>query len=301
MEDRDASQALATKRAYRSDWEIFTNWCDQHETEVLPASAKAVAAFALAEAKAGINPNTIARRVTAISYYHRQAGHIPPNAGAGAKYLLEALAAIRATCGKPKEKKAPAVASVVRDMIEVIDGTGLRAARDRAILAIGMSAALRRSELAAFDVEDIQLATGYLVLRIRSSGTDQVREDRKVIVPEGIVIKSKALLLDWMAQAGHHTGPLFRRLTRRDELREERMSDKAVARLVQHYAAAAGYDPSKFGGHSLRSGFLTEAANHGATIATMEAISRHKSLQALSDCVQTTVGDFENHPGDSFL
>ena len=267
----------------------------------LPTSANAVAAFALAEASAGINPNTIVRRVTAISYYHRQAGHIPPNAGAGARELLEVLAGIQAIRGKPKVKKAPAVTSVVHDMLETINGTGLRAARDKAVLAIGMAAALRRSELAAFDVEDIQLTADYLVLRIEGSGADQMRESQKVIVPEGTVIKPKILLLDWITQAGHQTGPLFRRLTRRDELMEERISDRAVARLVQHYAAAAGYDPAKFGGHSLRSGFLTEAANHGATIPTLKAISRHKSLQALSDYVQPSIGDFENHPGEGFL
>src|SRR3546814_6515186 len=50
------------------------------------------------------------------------------------------------------------------------------------------------------------------------------------------------------------------------ELTSHRMSDRAVARLVQRCAASAGLDPAKFAGHSLRSGFLTEAARGGASI-----------------------------------
>jgi hypothetical protein len=36
----------------------------------------------------------------------------------------------------------------------------------------------------------------------------------------------------------------------------------------QHYATRAGLDPRTFAGHSLRSGFLTSAAEHGASVWT---------------------------------
>jgi len=87
-----------------------------------------------------------------------------------------------------------------------------------------------------------------------------------IAIPEGSRILPKALLLAWMAAAGHRDGPLFRRLSSKDVLTPAPMSDRAIARLVQHYAAAAGYDPADYAGHSLRAGFLTEAAMQGATI-----------------------------------
>ena len=74
------------------------------------------------------------------------------------------------------------------------------------------------------------------------------------------------------------------------------MSDKAVARLVKRYAGAAGYDAAKFSGHSLRAGFLTEAASQGATIFKMQEVSRHKTVQVLSDYVRSA-DRFRDHAG----
>jgi site-specific recombinase XerD len=103
-----------------------------------------------------------------------------------------------------------------------------------------------------------------------------------------------------MAAAGHSDGPLFRRLSRLDLLIAEPMSDRAIARLVQRSAAAAGYNPKQFAGHSLRAGFLTEGAAQGATIFKLQEVSRHKSVQILSDYVRNA-DLFKNHAGGNFL
>lgn len=78
------------------------------------------------------------------------------------------------------------------------------------------------------------------------------------------------------------------------------MSDRAVARLVQRCASEAGMDPSQYAGHSLRSGFLTEAARSGASIFKMRDVSRHKSIQVLSDYVRDA-DLFSDHAGAAFL
>lgn len=64
--------------------------------------------------------------------------------------LAEVLAGIRAEHGGAKRQKRSADAAALRNMLAAIDGEGLRALRDRAILAIGMVAALRRSESSHF-------------------------------------------------------------------------------------------------------------------------------------------------------
>ena len=81
------------------------------------------------------------------------------------------------------------------------------------------------------------------------------------------------------------------------------MSDRAVARLVQQCAAAAaaaGYDPAQFGGHSLRAGFLTEVAAQGATIFKPQEVSRQKSVQILSDYGRNAEL-FKDHARQRFL
>lgn len=91
-------------------------------------------------------------------------------------------------------------------------GDGLRSARDRAVLALGMAAALRRSELVALTLEDIELVPEGLKILIRGSKTDQERVGATIAIPEGRRIRPEALLLAWMEAAGHQEGSLFRKL-----------------------------------------------------------------------------------------
>jgi integrase len=295
-----AARAGATRRAYESDWAIFTAWCAAHRLVALPATPEVVAVFASDQAVGGLNPATIGRRIAAIGHYHRAGGHPAPTALPTAGRLAEVLAGIRAEHGGAKRRKQPADAAALRNMLAAIEGDGLRAVRDRAILAVGMAAALRRSEIVALGVEHVGLVPEGLRLTIARSKTDRTGAGAVIAIPEGSRIRPKALLLAWMAAAGHDSGPLFRRLSRSDALTGDAMSDRAIARLVQQHAAAAGYDPTQFAGHSLRAGFLTEGAAQGATIFKLQEVSRHKSVQVLSDYVRNAEL-FRDHAGQRFL
>lgn len=307
-----ASRSAATQRAYNSDWKIFASWCELRGLESLPTSPAVVATFLAFEADNGLKANTIGRRLAAIGHHHRQAGMDPPQEQSGAGAMFEVMAGIRNTLGTRRDRKSPADAEALGAMLTTITGDNLRALRDRALLAIGMAAALRRSELVSLSIEDVELPADGLRLLVGRSKTDQSGEGVVVAIPEGRRIRPKALLLAWteaaMKTARHlnnplisfDTGPLFRRLSRGGELTADPMSDRAVARLVQRCAADAGFDPADFAGHSLRSGFLTEAARQGASIFKMRDVSRHKSVQVLSDYVRDAEL-FRDHAGDRFL
>ena len=60
----------------------------------------------------------------------------------------------------------------------------------------------------------------------------------------------------------------------------------AVAKIVKQYALAAGLDPAEFSGHSLRAGFVTSAAETGASILKIQETSRHKSVDVLAGYVR---------------
>lgn len=295
-----AARSGATRKAYDSDWAIFVAWCNAHGLVALPATPDVVAVFASDQATGGRNPSTINRRIAAIGHHHRAGGYPAPTALPTAGRLTEVLAGIRAEHGGAKRQKRPVDAAALRNMLATIEGDGLRAVRDRAILAIGMAAALRRSEIVALAVEHVGIVPEGLRLTIARSKTDQGGQGAVIAIPEGSRIRPKALLLAWMAVAGHGDGPLFRRLSRSDALTPAAMSDRAIARLVQQHAAAAGYDPTQFAGHSLRAGFLTEGASQGATIFKLQEVSRHKSVQVLSDYVRNAEL-FKDHAGQRFL
>lgn len=253
------------------------------QLRLMPASRRRPSSAGWRQSGTSIAPTTMSR---------------PPHSPGPAS--CETLAGIRASKGSKKKRKAAADANVLEVMLAAFPGDGLRAVRDRAVLAIGMAAALRRSELVALTVDDISIEAEGLRITIARSKTDQEQEGVEIAVPEGNRLRPKARLLDWMAAAGHDDGPLFRRLSRQHTLTNNPMSDRAVARLVQAAARKAGLDETQFGGHSLRAGFLTESAAHGATIFKMQEVSRHKTVQILSDYVRSAEL-FGNHAGSGFL
>ena len=103
----------------------------------------------------------------------------------------------------------------------------------------------------------------------------------------------------WLAAALIKEGPVFRSLTPHGRLTDMALSPQSVALVVKARAAAAGYDPALFSGHSLRAGFLTEAGRRGANLFKMREHSRHKSIEMLTGYVRDQEA-FRNHAGESF-
>jgi site-specific recombinase XerD len=78
------------------------------------------------------------------------------------------------------------------------------------------------------------------------------------------------------------------------------LSGNAIAVVVKAAAERAGFDTTEISAHSLRSGFLTSAAESGASIFKMTEVSRHKSVDTLRGYVRR-VDLFKEHAGAAFL
>jgi integrase len=76
--------------------------------------------------------------------------------------------------------------------------------------------------------------------------------------------------------------------------------DDSASRIVKRYAERVGLHAASYSGHSLRSGFLTSAAESGASIWKLSEVSRHKSLDTLRGYVRS-VDLFKEHAGAAFL
>jgi site-specific recombinase XerC len=122
-----AEKAEATRRAYRTDFEIFRLWCAERRVANLPATAETVATVLAFEASRAIKPSTIARRVAAIRYTHKLASHEPPT---NAETVRATLRGIRRTMGTAPIRKAPITAEWVRAMAATTPDT-LAGLRDR--------------------------------------------------------------------------------------------------------------------------------------------------------------------------
>lgn len=291
-----AEKADATRRAYRSDFKLFAEYCRAHGAEPVPASPELVAAFLSGEALRGTKAATIGRRLAAIRYAHAAAGLEPPTNSEAVKAVMRG---IRRTLGVAKAQKAPATADRVRRMLDACPDT-LRGKRDRALLALGFAGAFRRSELVALTVADVtEVPDGFRVI-IRRSKTDQEGAGQEIVVPRGASLRPVEAVQTWLAAAGITAGPIFRPINKAGRVVDAALTAESAAGVVKQRAEAVGLNPTEFAGHSLRAGFLTSAAEAGATVHKMMEVSRHKSAANLQVYVRR-VDMFRDHAGAKFL
>jgi site-specific recombinase XerD len=288
-------KALATRRAYSSDFRLFEAWCQGRGVSALPAAAEVVAAFLAHDVEAGSRPSTLGRRLAAIRYAHKLAGHSAPTDD---ERVTATMRGIRRSVGTASRKKTPATAERIVAMA-LAAGEDIKGQRDRALLLIGFAGAFRRSELVALDVEDLEEGELGFRVAIRRSKTDQEGAGQNIAIVRGSVACPITALKGWLAAAGITAGPVFRSVKRGGAV-GGRLPAQSVAEIVKCYAERVGLDPAHFAGHSMRSGFLTSAAKRGASIFKMMDQSRHRSVETLRGYVRDAE-IFKEHAGAGLL
>ena len=290
---RASGRAPATERAYESDWLDFMAWCRSAGRVALPATADTVGLYVCGLSRAGKLPATIARRLAAISERHARLGHASPVT----PDVREILAGIRRRVGAaPRHAKAALTVEELRRLLAAIDGRTVRrgvyeweapggaarAARDRAILLVGFASGLRRSELAALELRDVEVAAAGLVIRIPRSKTDQEGAGQEISVHRGRRRETCPVRAyeAWLVERGRAAGALFCRVSAAGAVEPSKhMRGDAIALVVKSACERAGLDPDRYGGHSLRAGMCTAAAEHGARELAIMARSRHSSVE----------------------
>lgn len=294
-EFRKASTAENTKRAYGAAWRDFSDWCQAKALESLPADPATVALY-VSDRAADLKLSSIKIRIAAIAKAHKVAGL---SFNSREPVLSEIVSGIARTKGSAVVKKDPATKEILRDAIRFYAaGDKVKAKRDRALLAVGFFAALRRSELVSINVEHIRETPDGLVLHIPRRKTDQEGAGTEIGLPhkdDAVICPVKAFK-DYVEAAGITEGPLFRSVSKSDRLLDRRLTDLDVARIMKAAAQSAGYDPKTFSGHSLRSGFITTCATKGVPDHLIAMISGHKSMDTLRGYVRR-VSLFKDNAG----
>lgn len=280
-----AAKASSTLRAYAADWRHFVAWAGVHGLQALPASAETIALYLAALARTH-KPATITRRLTSITKAHQALG-MTSAATVSELAVSETLKGIRRTLGVAQKAKMPLLTA---DLLQVLAHlpSGLAGVRDRALLLAGYAGALRRSELAALDIKDVAWVDEGAVLTLRRSKTDQQGQGRQVALPRGAHAQTCPVraLRGWIEDAGLRDGALFRPADRHGRLRSGRLHGDAVGEIVKRALGRAGFEAGKYGGHSLRAGFATQAAKNGATAFDIMRQTGHRSVQTVSRYVR---------------
>lgn len=253
----DASRSDATRRAYKSDWLDFMTWTTARQMTFLPADPQTLVLY-LSDRASTHRPVTLRRRLTAIGVAHRLAGVASPHRHPAVVEVLKGISRTHTTAVK---QVSPLLTNDLRRIIQTLP-LNRQGVRDTAMLLIGLAGGFRRSEIVSLDVADVQFVEAGLVITLRHSKTDQEGMGVEIGIPYGSSRMTCPVrsLRTWLEASGLTTGPLFRRISRGDQVLDGRLTGNGLAKIIKRCCTHAGLDASAFGGHSLRSGLATQAA-----------------------------------------
>ncbi|EJE52899.1 site-specific recombinase XerD [Acidovorax sp. CF316] len=247
----------------------------------LPAAIDATLVEAGFKGKPGpMALSTLLHRVSVLSKAHQVRGMENPCQDAKVRELLSKTRRAYAKRGDLPQKKNALTRDPLMAILATCDASSLKGLRDRALLLFAFaSGGRRRSEVSSADMKHLrQSGPAAFVYTLAHSKTNQAGADR----PENhkpIQGMAGEALQAWLAVSGIAEGAIFRRVRKGGRLGEA-LSAAAVRGIVQERAQAAGL-PDGFSAHSLRSGFVTEAATQKVPMADTMAMTGHRSVASL--------------------
>lgn len=252
----EKSKAKGTLREYGKCWRHFQDWCDRNGRDPLPAGMDTVVTYLawMADGQQGAGPRrhlpegyrlSVARLSTVLSsirFFHVNRGF---QFDTKHPVLQQVWAGIRrdVAARRAQRKAAPLVAKHVRDIVDLLGSDSLREARDAALVALGMTATLRRSEIVGLDwgklgdTEDEE-RLGYLaeedgmglrVVLMKSKASQDTMQD--IPIPEKHAPAVIGAIKRWVEMGNIQPGtPLFRGIQGGDSWRSEKASGYAGVR-----------------------------------------------------------------------
>jgi integrase/recombinase XerD len=173
------------------------------------------------------------------------------------------------------EGTTPAISDAqARQLLEAPAADTLKGKRDRAILAVLLYHALRRSELCGLRVKDLAERRGVLSITVRG------KRGKIRYVP--VHPKAAALISDYLDASGHRDDrdrALFRPIKNALGTLEGHLTPGAIfSRVVRPYGRQIGIAVEGFGPHSLRTTAATNALEHDADIAKVQDWLGHANV-----------------------
>ena len=268
------SKANNTLRAYQSDYRDFSLFCSKNGLSSMPTQPKIIALYITHLSKFS-KFSTLKRRIASISVIHKLKGHYLDTKH---PIIMENLHGIKRTLGSRQKAKKPLLINSLKKIIKAIDQEKKERDRDRALILIGFAGGFRRSELVSILKEDVELVDEGVKILIKKSKTDQSGEGSVKAIPYfqnqefcPVIALKKYMSLK---KFNSNSEKIFK------------LSDKSVALIIKKYAQIAGLDPTKYAGHSLRSGFATTAAEFGAEERNIMTMTGHKTTQMVRRYIQ---------------
>jgi len=223
--------------------------------------------------------STVRHRVAVLSTAHRLKQLANPCEQPAIRTVLSRAARAAVKRGERPRKKTAITLPELEVMLDTCDDS-LEGIRDRALLCFGFaSGGRRRSEIAGADLRDLRRIgeAGY-IYRLEHSKTQQAGVTAASTPDKPVLDRAALALQDWLEASGLTEGAIFRRLWKNRV--GPALSPAAVGEIVQRRARLAGLE-GDFGGHSLRSGFVTEASRQGVALPEIMQLTEHRSVSSV--------------------
>lgn len=287
----NAASADNTKLAYAKDIDRFTAWGGK-----IPTDAEQVSAY-IAEHATTHKPATLSRWIAAISVAHQKAGFDSPTHGIVVRHTLRG---VKRKVGTKQRRVEPLTLEMATAIVDKLPDS-IAGKRDKAIVLIGFSAAMRRSEVTRLSVSDLTDDVRGMVLDFGKSKTNQEGGHSEVAIPKAKNPKYCPILAlkDWMSIAKISDGPIFRSVNRYGDIGGDALSTQAIANIVKKLVRSIGLDPTNYSGHSLRSGLVTSAVKAKKPLHKIREITRHASDSMLEIYIRDAE-QFEDNASDLF-
>ncbi len=269
------SKANNTVRAYEADFRDFSSFCIKNGLNSLPTEPKILSLY-LTHLSKTYKFSTLKRRIASIKVVHKIKGHYLDSKH---PIIIENLLGIKRVNGSYQSSKKPLLINNLKLIIKVIDEKEkkeLKKLRNKSLILTGFSGGFRRSELVNLEYEDLEFVDEGVKIFIKRSKTDQSGEGSIKAIPyfENIEFCPVNTLKNWINYNQIKKGKIYN------------ISDKSVSLIIKKYALSAGLDPNIYGGHSLRSGFATSAAEAGVEERNIMSMTGHKTTQMVRRYIQ---------------
>lgn len=223
--------------------------------------------------------NTLVHRLAVLSKAHQVREAKNPCQDPRVRELLSRTRKAYAKRGELPKKKDALTKDPLQRVLATCDDS-LKGKRDRALLLFAWaSGGRRRSEVAGADMKLLKrVRPGEFSYNLNFSKTNQTGADR----PENykpLLGTAGSAMEEWLSASGIREGALFRRVIKGGRLGAS-LSAAAVRDIVRTRCLMAGLEGA-YSAHSLRSGFVTEAATQNVPLSHTMALTGHRSVAAV--------------------
>jgi len=165
----DGAFAKNTIRAYRSDFIQYQTWCLENSLAPIPATADTMSIYV--DYLSGNNKSaTIRRRINSLGTVLKLSKNYDPTKQ---PEVILAIKRMHRKIGRAQEQATPLTKPLLNQLLSNCDNS-VRGLRNQVLLRLGYETMRRRSELCAFQFEDIcQAPNGKPAIRLNFSKTDQ--------------------------------------------------------------------------------------------------------------------------------